>query len=105
MNILITCLKAIPLILQDYPTVSFGFIGARSIDPVSKTLEPYQKTQRYRIYTQLIIAKIGQQTFEHIAYEEVSGYLLINRKIKHINDTESLIKKIVHQTYEDLLDI
>lgn len=105
MNILITCLKAIPLILQDYPTASFGFIGARSIDRISQTFEPYQKTQRYRIYTQLIVAKIGQQTFEHIAYEEVSGYLLINRKAGDINDAETLIKNIVYQTYEDLLDV
>ncbi len=105
MNILITCLKAIPLILKDYPTASFGFIGARSVDRVSKTFEPYQKTQRYRIYTQLIMAKVGQQTFEHIAYEEVSGYLLINRKVNDITDAESLIRNIVYQTYEDLLDI
>lgn len=105
MNILITCLKAIPLILQDYPTASFGFIGARSVDHVSKTFEPYHNTQRYRIYTQLILSKVGQETFEHIAYEEVSGYLLINRKVGSIRNSESLIRNIVYQTYEDLVDV
>lgn len=100
-----TCLKVIPAILQDSPAASFGFIGARSMDKASGRFEPYHKTQRYRVYTQLVKAKIGQATFEHIRYDAISGYLLINRNDGDFVNREAFIQPMVAQTYDDLLNM
>lgn len=105
LNILMTCLKVIPAILQDSPTASFGFIGARSMDKASGRFEPYYKTQRYRVYTELAKAKIGQATFEHIRYDAISSYLLINRNDGDLASKEAFIQHMVAQTYNDLLNI
>lgn len=104
-NILITCLKAVPFILQDYPTASFGFVGARSIDKASKRFEPYSNTQRYKVYSQLVKTKVGQVTFKHIKYDDISGYLLINRNAANFTDKEALVKYMIAQTYVDILNI
>nr|WP_315423429.1 hypothetical protein [uncultured Pedobacter sp.] len=102
---MITCLNVIPLILQDYPEASFGFIGSRTIDTASKTVEDYHNTQRFRIYRELVEQKIGYHTFEHFTYEQVSGYLLINRSADNINAKERLIVKMFGDTYHNLLEV
>jgi hypothetical protein len=105
-NILITCLKAIPLILQDYPDVSFGFIGSRTIDQASRTVEDFQNNQRFRVYRRIVEQKIGFQTFAHFVYEAVSGYLLINKTHHHdIESREKAITKMFSDTYQDLPDL
>jgi len=68
-NILITCAKAIPLLLKDYPQASFGFIGSRTVDEDSQKVESFINNQRFRIYKQLILLKFGEQTFAYFAYE------------------------------------
>src|SRR5690606_8146966 len=78
-NILITCAKAIPLILQQHPTASFGFVGARTLDKASGKVESYNNNQRFTIYSYIVAQKFGKITFEHMEYPEISGYLLINR--------------------------
>lgn len=67
-NILLTCLKAVPIILEKYPGASFGFIGARTVDPVSKRVEGFSYTQLTRIYTKIVEQKIGFETFAHLSY-------------------------------------
>ena len=104
-NILITCLQSVQIILRDYPGASFGFIGARTIDPVSNRAEGYENTQRFRVYSQIVEDTIGYQTFEHFTYENVSGYLLVNRDVENIEDKERLIKQMFISTYNHLLDI
>jgi hypothetical protein len=105
-NILITCVKAIPLILEKFPTASFGFIGARSLDKASGKVESYNNTQRFRIYKEIVQQKIGSVTFQHIEYKEVSGYLLINKhagvntKVK-----ETAIRQMFAETYNNLMDV
>lgn len=79
-HILISCLNVIPIILQDYPNASFGFIGARTIDFASNTVENYKNTQRFPIYKEVVPYKIGPKTFEPIEYRDLSGYLLVNIK-------------------------
>jgi hypothetical protein len=104
-NILITCLKSVKIILRDYPEASFGFIGARTIDPVANRAEDYENTQRFRVYSRIVEDTIGDQTFEHFTYEAVSGYLLVNRYAGNIEDKERLIKQMFIHTYNHLLDI
>lgn len=105
-NILITCLKIIPLLMKDYPNASFGFIGSRTYDKVSKKLENYKRTQRFNIYRDLVQKKIGTKTFEHFEYEEISGYLLINRNNGvSILHKEALLKTMFANTYTNLLDV
>lgn len=105
-NILITCAKAIPLLLPEFPTASFGFIGARTLDKASGKVESYNTTQRFRVYKNVVVHKIGMVTFEHIEYPEVSGYLLLNRHSGHdLQEKENAIKKMFASTYDNLPDI
>ena len=84
-NILVTCAKAVPLLLIDYPTASFGFGAARSVDKKNNTVEPYVSNQRFGIYRKVAAEKFGSTTFEHIEYEKISCYLLINKSIPSTN--------------------
>ncbi|MBB2150879.1 hypothetical protein [Pedobacter gandavensis] len=95
----------IPIILKDYPDSSFGFIGARTIDFASKTVEDYKNTQRFRVYKEVVPYKIGPKTFEHIEYADISGYLLINRNSGNIDKKERNLINMFTLTYQDLLDI
>ena len=104
-NILITCLKVVPLILLDYPTASFGFIGSRIIDRLSGTVEDFYNTQRFRVYCGIVAGTIGEQTFAHYSYREVSGYLLVNRSAKDIDHKEQAIARMFAATYNDLPNI
>jgi hypothetical protein len=105
-NILITCLKVIPLILNDYPDVSFGFIGARTIDKASRTVEDFRNNQRFRVYRRIVEQKIGFHTFEHYVYEAVSGYLLLNKSHEqNMENREMAIIKMFTDTYHDLADL
>ena len=104
-NILISCLQVIPLLLPDHPTASFGFIGSRTVDRVSGRVEDYQNTQRFRIYCDIVENTIGERTFAHFSYEEISGYLLVNRLADNIEDKEQVITKMFANTYNGLLDV
>jgi len=104
-NILISCLKVIPIILQNYPGASFGFIGARTIDKVSKRVEGFNNTQRFRVYRKIVELKIGFHTFDHYVYEAVSGYLLINKANVALESKEKTIIKMFADTYQNLPDI
>lgn len=104
-NVLISCLNVIPIILKEYPNASFGFIGARTIDFASHTVEDYENTQRFRIYKELVRKKIGLKTFEHIEYQEISGYLLINRNSGDIDIKERNLIDMFTLTYRNLLDV
>lgn len=104
-NILITCLRSVQVILNDYPTASFGFIGARTIDPISNRAEDFENTQRFRVYSQIVMSTIGDDTFAHFTYESVSGYLLVNRNAGDFDNKEQLITQMFIRTYENLLDI
>jgi hypothetical protein len=66
-NILITCSKVVPRLLKDYPTASFGFGAARSVDRRNNTIESYIANQRFMVYTKLVAHKFGNITFTHFA--------------------------------------
>lgn len=96
----------IPILLQDYPTASFGFIGARSYDTSGNLVEPISKTQRFTIWSDVVKKKIGQVTFSHFVFPEASGYLLLNRR-SEIGEKERIktIRRMFIDTYADFPDL
>lgn len=88
-NILMTCLLAVLILLQKYPKSSFAFMASPSIDPKTNKVEPLTKNQRFKTYTYVVSQKIGTETFEHIIYEHISGYLLLNRKAQQMEAKEA----------------
>ncbi len=102
-NLLVTCLKCVPLLLETYPTASFGFVGSRTYDKVSKKLEDYSNTQRFRIYREFVVTKIGADIFKHYEYEGISGYLLVNRNCGvDVDAKERELVTMLAATYNDL---
>ena len=104
-RILITCLSVIPPLLDEFPGASFGFIGSRTIDKVSRRVEGFNRTQRFRVYRKIVNETIGPDTFEHFEYPDISGYLLINRDSENIEEKERILIRMFSDTYENLLDI
>lgn len=104
-NILVSCLSVVPILLAQHPKASFGFIGSRTVDKASQRVEGHQNTQRYRIYKKLVKEKIGELTFEHVDYEQLSGYLLLNRAAGDLQIKESAIVDMFTETYNNLLDV
>ena len=104
-NILITCAKVIPSILQKFPLASFGFIGSRTIDIYSGKVENFDNNQRYKLYSHHIPQLIGDKTFLHKAYATASAYALLNRKINDIDLYEQKIKSMLIDHYDNILNI
>lgn len=101
-NILITCVKAIPVLLSEYPTASFGLIGSPSIDKRSKKIENYINNQRFKVYAQIAAEKIGSETFTHLKYTEISGYLLLNNACGDVDMKEKAVRKMFSETYNSI---
>lgn len=104
-NILITCAKVVPMLLQQYPTASFGFIGSRTFDRQSKTLEHIEENQRFKTYKYIAEKKFGLVTFAHFEYPAISGYLLVNRGCGNIATKERQIVAMFSETYVYVPDI
>lgn len=92
--------------MEDYSQASFGFIGSRTFDKKSFTVEDFQNNQRFRIYRRIVEQKIGFKVFAHYVYEAISGYLLINRLTnQNLDNREKAIIKMVEETYQNLPDL
>jgi hypothetical protein len=104
-NILITCAKLMPKLLEDYPTASFVFAASRSVDSKNKTVEPYIKNQRFETYKNIAIKKFGVITFTHYEYPEISCYLLVNNINDNVSKSERKIVNILTKTYPNILNI
>lgn len=65
-------------------------------------IENHEHTQRFRLYCYMIPLKFGELTFEHIAYDAISGYLLYNRKA---TTPKEAIEEMFKTTYENLYSI
>lgn len=103
-NILMTCAKSVPLILRDYPTASFAFGAARSVDKNNKTVEPVPENQRFKTYSYLAAMKFGSTTFQHYAYPLISCYMLVNRACGDVALKEQHLKAMFSQTYSGILN-
>lgn len=104
-NILMSCALVLPLLLNEYPTASFAFAGARSIDFKSRKVENYITNQRFRIYRDIVAKKFGTKTFAHYEFENLSAYLLVNRHNINIVQQKDFIVNMFASTYENLPDI
>lgn len=104
-NILVTCTKIIPILLEQYPTASFGFAASRSVDNKNKLVEQYQMNQRFKTYTKVAARKIGSMTFTHFEYPQISSYLLVNNNHGNVSAVERLMVNMFVKTYETLLDV
>jgi hypothetical protein len=98
-NVLMTCASVIPYILKENKNASFGFVGSRTINSTNKFVESFNENKRYRIYSDLIKQVIGDQTFVHIEYEKISGYLLVNKRFGPISAKERKIKDVLNEIY------
>ncbi|GGH82197.1 hypothetical protein HNQ91_005744 [Filimonas zeae] len=99
-NIIMSCAKVIPLLLGDYPRASFSFAASRSIDSSNNTIEDAPDTQRFRMYKYMIPIKFGFRTFNHIAYDIISSYLLHNRNSEsNQSDIENMFKNSYTNLY------
>jgi hypothetical protein len=99
-----TCVKVIPLLLNNYPQASLVY-RSRTVDEISRKVESFINNQRFRIYSQLIPLKFGEKTFAPFSYEQISGYLLINRRCHDIKGKEKQLIRMLAATYNNLPDI
>ena len=90
-RIMETCASVIPDILRQYPNSSFAFNGSRTYDRANYIEGPH-KTQRYRIYTELIRRLFGEKIFYITHFDESSSCIFINRKAN--NNIESAKTRI-----------
>lgn len=67
------------MIIEKYPNASFAVNGAESMDMESDKVESRSNNQRFRIYKKIALNLFGRKKFEHIEYENVSSYILVNR--------------------------
>lgn len=78
-SVFITCASVLPMILKIYPKASFCFNATRSREDKRDRIEGIENNQRFRLYTKVVQRFIGDETFEHYTFEEVSSYLLVNK--------------------------
>lgn len=95
LRIFLTCASIIPTLLKEHPYASFAVNGAESLDLESDKMESRNKNQRFRIYRTMALNLFGRKTFEHVQYEDVSSYLLINREnCSDVNEKAERIKRM-----------
>lgn len=104
-NVLITCIKVIPLLLELHPTASFGFVAARSVDAKLAYTEKFSLTQRFRVYLHLATVRLGRDTFTHMSFPALSSYLLVNNKNTDVLAAAGLIYAMFERTYVVVPDV
>ena len=104
-NIITTCAKVIPLLLEDFPQASFAFGAARSVDKSNKSIEPIIRNQRFELYRYFASKRFGQTTFAHYEYPLISSYLLLNRSSGRTSLRERELIKMFSETYNNVSEI
>ena len=72
------CASVIPIVLEKYPHASFAFNGSRTYDRADY-IEGPRRTQRYRIYIELVRRLFGEKIFDISLYDNSSACLFVNR--------------------------
>jgi hypothetical protein len=101
-NIIMSCAKVIPLLLDSFGHASFCFAASSSVNRKNIPIEEIQQTQRFRLYEYLIPLKFGKITFEHYSYPAISCYLLYN---KSSLASKQEIEGVFKSTYQNLSEI
>lgn len=99
-RIFVTCVSLLPQILHEYPNASFAFNASRTIDIRNNKAESLNENQRFRIYRAVVFHFIGDKTFEHYSFEEVSSYLLVNRK----HNNTDMMKDLIRESFLSIYD-
>lgn len=102
-NIMMTCVKVVPILLKQYPIASFCLAASRSVDLEYETEENYTMSQRYKLYCYMIPKKFGFETFEHFAYDNISCYLLRNKMSLKTKEEMEAIFRNTYMYLEDLV--
>lgn len=106
-GILDVCTLLIPKLLKLHPNCNFALCSSRTIDfsNPEKLTESIKENQRFRIYSRFIQDRIGNKTFTHFEYPDISCYLLVNNENKNIEQTERKILEMFSRTYITIPDI
>lgn len=100
LRIFLTCALLVPEILENNPNASFVINGARSIDIQADKIESKNNNQRFRIYKIISNMLFSRDLFEHFEFEEISSYLMVNRKCGDVNLEKDRIKEIFLDRYD-----
>ncbi len=123
-GILYTCIAIIYSILNDNNLASFGFIGAQTIftkqhsihhaklrrcDGYIKTQniikEPIQNNSRFRVYQGIVSFFISADKFIHLADENTSAYILLNKDHQNIKpDLDNIVSEMFQRNYVPICD-
>lgn len=96
-----TCIDIMLDILADKPLASFGFIGANTIS--NGESEGEANTQRFRIYTKLMLNFFAKTAFSHLEEPSISAYLMVNKKNKNFEELTPKIVEMFQKVYPDLI--
>ena len=100
-NILFTCAGVLPIILSNYNAASFFLACSGRYDPRSESIEPHQANKRFKVYHLLADEWIGEKTFQHFIYEQISCHLWVNRNNADVDVKEREIVAMLRRTYID----
>lgn len=100
-HIMETSASVIPDILKRYPECSFAFNGSRTFD-CANYIEGHYKTQRYRIYIELVRRLFGEEFFHIAHYDNSSSCIFVNR---HSNQDVISAQKRIFDMFSDIYQI
>lgn len=80
-SLLRTTLAVLQQLSVDYTECSFVVKGANTRDYRIKYEESDVENQRFNIYRYYLLNSVGEQTFAHYQYKEISAYLLVSKEI------------------------
>lgn len=96
-----TCINIMLNILADKPLASFGFKGANTIS--NGESEGETNTQRFSIYTKLMLNFFAKTAFSHLEESLISAYLMVNKKNKNFEELTPKIVAMFQKVYPDLI--
>jgi len=98
-RIILTCIRILLSVLEDYPAASFGFVGANTIKTESGYVENKRNTKRFRVYKTAMENLVGEQLFHHSMDEFHSTYLMVNSKNESPIEILEKAKKMFEKLY------
>lgn len=103
-NILYTVGSVFSMLIEKSPDSSIALTSTRSFDTTTNRVEPLNVNQRYRIYSSYLTRYVGNQTFTHFKYDEISCYLLVNNRVGNVSAKATEIEESFKRTFPDLLN-
>ena len=82
-------------VLKRDEKASFFFIGAND-----EKDEPGVATRRFRIYVKFVLSTVGDNVFKHYRVNELSLYILANKK--HVEDMDGYVSRIISEVATEM---